>query len=156
MPQSMDVGLREQLRQLDSLYKETDHLYACFARSCDLSDCAYWIMYEIEVSGGSAPLRRVSEQYCYSKQTVSSALKSLEERGLVEVGFEEGSRKNKLVSFTASGATYSAARVVPAIEAETRAFAALSPDDRAQLVGLVAKYVSAVRAELDSLGREGN
>ena len=40
-------------RQLDALYQKTDKIYYEFARGCGLSETAYWILYALEVSGGS-------------------------------------------------------------------------------------------------------
>lgn len=107
MARSTQDSLREQSRQMDCLYNETDRLYNGFARSCGLSECAYWVMYEIEVSSGSASLRGMAEAFSLSKQTLSSAVKSLEAKGLIELSFEEGSRKNKVASFTEAGRAFS-------------------------------------------------
>ena len=106
MARSTQDSLREQSRQMDCLYNETDRLYNGFARSCGLSECAYWVMYEIEVSSGSASLRGMAEAFSLSKQTLSSAVKSLEAKGLIELSCEEGSRKNKVASFTEAGRAF--------------------------------------------------
>ena len=154
MARSTQDSLREQSRQMDCLYNETDRLYNGFARSYGLSECAYWVMYEIEVSSGSASLRGMAEAFSLSKQTLSSAVKSLEAKGLIELSFEEGSRKNKVASFTEAGRAFSRERIVPAIEAESRAFGSLEPEERERLVALVSKYARAIRRELDAL-KEG-
>lgn len=154
MARSAQNSLREQSRQMDCLYNETDRLYSGFARSCGLSECAYWVMYEIEVSSGSASLRGMAEAFSLSKQTLSSAVKSLEAKGLIELSFEEGSRKNKVASFTEAGRAFSRERIVPAIEAESRAFGSLEPEERERLVALVSRYARAIRRELDAL-KEG-
>lgn len=154
MARNTQDSLREQSRQMDCLYNETDRLYSGFARSCGLSECAYWVMYEIEVSSGSASLRGMAEAFSLSRQTLSSAVKSLEAKGLIELAFEEGSRKNKVASFTEAGRAFSRERIVPAIEAESRAFGSLEPEERERLVALVSKYARAIRRELDAL-KEG-
>ena len=153
-PEASSASLREQSRQLDCLYNETDRLYGEFARSCGLSECAYWLMYDIEVAGGRVPLRRVAEDWSFSRQTLSSAAKVLESKGLITLAFEEGSRKNKVASFTPAGTEFSRQRIVPAIEAETRAFAALSADERRELVRLAARYAGAIGDELRTLRGE--
>ena len=154
MARSAQDSLREQSRQMDCLYNETDRLYNGFARNCGLSECTYWVMYEIEVSSGSASLRGMAEAFSLSKQTLSSAVKSLEAKGLIELSFEEGSRKNKVASFTEAGRAFSRERIVPAIEAESRAFGSLEPEERERLVALVSRYARAIRRELDAL-KEG-
>ena len=151
-PPSAD--LREQSRQLDCLYNETDRLYGEFARSCGLSECAYWLMYDIEVAGGRVPLRRVAEDWSFSRQTLSSAAKVLESKGLITLAFEEGSRKNKVAEFTSDGTRFSRERIVPASEAKTSAFASLLPDERRTMVRLAAKYADAIGHELSALRGE--
>lgn len=39
-------------RELDCLYLEADRIYYGFARRCGLSNCAYWMMYDIERADG--------------------------------------------------------------------------------------------------------
>ena len=154
MARSAQNSLREQSRQMDCLYNETDRLYNGFARSCGLSECAYWVMYEIEVSSGSASLRGMAEAFSLSKQTLSSAVKSLEAKGLIDLSFEEGSRKNKVASFTEAGRAFSRSRIAPACAAVSRGFGSLVPVAGPRLVALVSRYARAIRRELDAL-KEG-
>lgn len=70
---------------LDYLYNAADKLYMQFARSCGLSTCAYWMLYDLTRAGGEASLRDICDSWAYSKQTINSALKSLEGRGLIEL-----------------------------------------------------------------------
>lgn len=140
-------------RALDVLYQKTDKIYYEFARGCGLSETAYWILYAVEVSGGSVPQAVIVEEFSYSKQTVNSSLKSLEARGLVRLSFVEGSRKAKVVSFTDEGRAFSEERIVPAIAAEDRAFSSLSPDERAEFLRLARAYTEAVDRELAALAK---
>ena len=48
------------------------------------------------------------------------ALKVLEERGLINLTFAEGSRKSKVASLTVAGAAFSETYIVPAAQAEQR------------------------------------
>ena len=141
-------------RQLDALYQKTDKIYYEFARGCGLSETAYWILYALEVSGGSIAQASIAEEFSYSRQTVNSALKALEARGLAELSFVEGSRRKKLVSLTDTGRAFNAERIVPAIEAEDRAFASLSPEERAEFLRLAAAYTDAIDRELARLAPE--
>ena len=141
-------------RVIDVLYRESDKLYYELARDCGLSETAYWIIYALEVSGGSVTQRQIASDFSYSKQTVNSALKTLEARGLVELAPDEGDRRAKLVSLTAAGRAFAEERVRPAIAAEDRAFTSLAPAERAELVRLVRAYASAIDAEVTRL-REG-
>lgn len=143
-------------RALDVLYQKTDKVYYEFARGCGISETAYWILYAVEVSGGSVAQRVISEMFSYSKQTVNSALKTLEAKGLISLDFAEGSRKAKVVSLTPVGRAFSDERIVPAIEAEDRAFSSLSVEERSEFLRLARAYTAAIDRELAALGaREG-
>lgn len=143
-------------RSFDRLYRKTDKLYYLLSRDCGLSESAYWLMYAIYTCGGQTPVRNLVDECLYSKQTVNSALRSLESRGLVEMSFCEGSRKAKQVSFTEAGRAMATERIVPANLAERRAFCALTPEEQVEMLRLVDKYVEAVETQVSLMeGKEG-
>ena len=47
-------------RELDYLYNEIDKLYHVYAHGCGVSDCAYWMLYDLEVAGGELPLAELT------------------------------------------------------------------------------------------------
>ena len=144
-------GQPASAREIDVLYRESDKLYYELARGCGLSETAYWIMYALEVSGGSVTQRQIAGDFSYSKQTVNSALKTLEARGLVTLAPAESDRRTKLVSLTSAGRAFADERIRPAIAAEDRAFAALAPVERAELLRLVRAYADAIETEVARL-----
>lgn len=139
------------VRDIDVLYQETDRLYYELARGCGLSDSAYWILYDVEAAGGRIPQRVIGEAHSLSRQTVNSSIKSLEARGLVRLEFEPGSRKHKDVLLTDEGKAFCKERVVPAMQAEERAFLSLGADERREFMRLVRAYADAVDVELARL-----
>ena len=114
-------------RQLDVLYQKTDKVYYELARGCGLSETAYWILYAVEVSGGSATQARIAEEFSYSRQTVNSALKTLEARGLVELASSEGDRRAKVVSLTPEGRAASCPPSRPRTARSARSFPRSAP-----------------------------
>lgn len=148
---SKNRDLWERSRKLDCIYAETNRLYSEVAKSCGLSDCAYWIMYEIEVAGGAASVRSFVETSFSSRQTINSALKTLVAKGLITLDFEAGSHKNKAATFTEAGREFSRRRIQPAIEAEASAFGTLLPADQDEILRLASSYAAAVRAQLEAL-----
>ena len=141
----LDVAL------LDCMYREADKLYHEVASGCGLSDCAYWMLYEVVRKGGATSMSDLVETWCFSRQTISSAVKSLERVGLVSSSFASGSRKRKVVVLTEPGRAFAERRIVPAMEAEQRAFESLPVDERRELLRLVEKYTRAIDAELSSI-----
>ena len=141
-------------RELDYLYNEIDKLYHEYARGCGLSDCAYWMLYDIQMASGPLPLQKITSAWSYSKQTINSALKSLQERGLVVLDYVEGSRKSKAASLTDAGRAFADRYIVPAFEAEERAFATLGQAERSELIRLVRCYADALEAQLSAMRAE--
>lgn len=142
------VSLETWVNSFDRLYRKTDRLYYEMARGCGIPEAAYWLMYAIFSQGGQMPVKGISEACGYSKQTVSSALRKLEEQGLVQTAFCEGSRKAKQVTFTEKGERLVQEQIVPANKAERRAFKALTQAEQAELLRLIEKYVEQVEKEI--------
>jgi DNA-binding MarR family transcriptional regulator len=138
-------------RDIEVMYQEVDRLYYKLARGCGLSETAYWILYEIVMAGGSATQQAIAQTHSMSRQTVNSALKSLEQKGLVSISFAEGSRRSKVVKLTDAGQSLCDKRIVPGINAEKNAFDALPEQDRIEFVRLGREYAAAVRAEVERL-----
>lgn len=137
---------------LDMLYKETDRLYVELSRGSGLSACAYWVMYAIEVGGGTVTQRQIIDRIYYPKQTVSSAVRSLEGKGLLVLAADDADRRSKLVTLTEAGRVFARRHLDPAMQAEARAFARLGPEKAARLVSLANEYARAVHAEVEAMG----
>ena len=135
-------------RDIDVLYRESDKLYYELARDCGLSETAYWIMYALEVSGGSVTQRQIAGDFSYSKQTVNSALKTLEARGLVELAPAEGDRRSKLVSLTEEGERVASAWNAACIEEGEAMLEGFSESERAAF----ADYLARAHANLKRYG----
>lgn len=143
-----DAGWVASSLEWDRLDKEMDKLHHEVARGCGISDKAYWILSAIEESGGTAPLQELYTRWSYARQTVSSSVSSLVDRGLVELSYVEGSRKRKVASLTPAGRAFSERHIVPAMQAEERAFQTLSPQEQDELLRLLHRYSDAIRVEL--------
>lgn len=143
--------LAAMAQRLDHGYNQVDKLYYEVARACGLPECSYWMIYDIVQHGGSRPVAALCSEWGYSKQTINSALKSLESRELIELSFELGSRKSKQASLTPAGMVFAKENIVPGIEAERRAFCMLTADERATLLELANKYTEALDAEFTSM-----
>ncbi len=135
----------------DRLFRESDKLYHRLAAHCDLSETAYWVTYGIYMQGGTISVRDLVELGDMPKQSVNSALKTLEAKGYVTLGFCEGSKKAKVVSLTPAGHAFCDQKIRPANRAERRAFEALTPSEQVEFLRLVEKYVSAIQIDVSNL-----
>ena len=66
------------LVDFDRLLNGLDHIYSEFSRACGLSDCAYWMLVDTSAAGGSVAVSRLTSEWFYSKQTINSAIKTLD------------------------------------------------------------------------------
>ena len=134
----------------DRMLNGLDRIYSEFARTCGLSDCAYWMLVDTSAAGGSVAVSRLTSEWFYSKQTINSAIKTLRARGLATLEFAEGSRKNKVVSLTEKGRQFAGRYALPALKAEQRAFAALESCEQREIMRLIGKFSHALSDECDA------
>lgn len=143
--------LAAMAQRLDHGYNQVDRLYYEVARACGLPECSYWMIYDIVQHGGSRPVAALCSEWGYGKQTINSALKHLSMRGLVDLVYAEGSRKNKVAQLTAEGVRFSKRFIAPALDAEVKALSTLTATERKRFEALVNKYDAALSLELTKL-----
>ena len=123
---------KDLLAQMDRFYLETDEIYRQGARKAGLSDSAFGILYSLMLNDGLTQ-KQLCERSFTAKQTVSSSVRRLVERGLALP--EEGSERNAPIWLTAAG----------------RAVEALNASERATLARLLERYTTALRTEFGAL-----
>lgn len=62
---------------------ELDNLYSRFPKSCGLSEAEYWSL--LLIYEGIVTQSRISEQLFLSRQTLNSAFKQLQKKGLIRL-----------------------------------------------------------------------
>lgn len=144
------VSLVDFDRMLNGLVR----IYSEFARTCGLSDCAYWMLVDTSTAGGSIAVSRLTSEWFYSKQTINSAIKTLTARGFATLEFAEGSRKNKVVSLTEEGRRFAKRYAMSAQGAEQRAFDALEPCEQREIMRLIGKFSQVLGDECEAFKRQ--
>lgn len=86
-----------------------------------------------------------------SKQTVNSCVKQLSEKGYIETKPSPDNLREKLVVLTSSGKELCAKTASRVYAAECAAFAALSSEERRQLILLNKKHIDALENEFDKI-----
>ena len=142
------------LVDFDRMLNGLDHIYSEFSRTCGLSDCAYWMLVDTSAAGGSVAVSRLTSEWFYSKQTINSAIKALTARGFATLEFAEGSRKNKVVCLTKEGRQFAERYAIPAQRAEQRAFDALEPQERREIMRLIGKFSQVLGDECEAFKRQ--
>lgn len=132
---------RQLLARFNSLYKEMDDVYHSLARHFGLSDCALWILYTMKESQEPLTQSRLCELLSLSKQTVNSALKTLEASGYIRLEAVLGNHKSKQVLFTDSGNLFAQRTIDQVMDMERQAFEQFSTEEQTMLFHLLEAYV---------------
>lgn len=142
-----------QLAALNQSYKEMEHIYHWYARRHGLSDAHLWLLYSLYESQ-SHTQREISSIWHYPPQTVNSALKSLERKGLILLEDVPGNKRNKRVALSGRGTALAREIIHPLICAEQRAIQSLGEAETDALVALTGKYTELLQAELAKQGAQ--
>lgn len=153
---SMDTQISEQLTTFNQLSKELDEIYHGYAVSRGMSDTALWILWIIWDCKDGYTQRELSNEWHCSPQTINSALKGLEKKGLVELKLAPGSKKNKQIHLTDAGREFAQQVVEPLVQAERRAFAGLDEQERILLLKLLRKHTALLAEEINTIKQKSS
>ncbi len=141
-----------QITLYNQLIKEMDDLYRVYAKQCNLSETAFWILYCVREREKEAfTQREICDYWFYKPQTVNSALKNMTEEGLLTLRAEDGNRKNKRIYLTEKGKETVESIVVPLMEAERRALAAIGEQEAEVFLQTMKKHTELFREEIAEL-----
>lgn len=152
----MSDEIVEQLVWYNRLYKEMDELYHDYAKGHGLSDSAFWMLYSLVErmllkKEGAYTQKELCDDWSFSRQTINSALKSLEKQGIIMLAAIEGNRKNKEIVLTEQGKEIVNRSIIPLMGAERAAFGRLGDSDRDKFLQLTQKHMNLLKEEVGML-----
>lgn len=127
----MDRNAYQMLIAFNRETKKLDDVYRSAAKSCGISECAFWILYTLRVE--------ICEFLIEPKQTVNSALKKLEAEGYLTLS-AGADQRSKRVCLTEKGERFVKAHVDRVPEAEAAALGAMTAAERDALIRLTGRY----------------
>ena len=135
----MDRNAYQMLIAFNRETKKLDDVYRSAAKSCGISECAFWILYTLRVEEKSFTQAEICEFLIEPKQTVNSALKKLEAEGylILSAGADQ---RSKHVCLTEKGERFVKAHVDRVPEAEAAALGAMTAAERDALIRLTGRY----------------
>lgn len=148
------MKISELISEFNQCYKEINKLYHDYAKSNGLSDSVLWMLYFLYENQEGYTQRQLSSEWGYAPQTVNSALKGMERKGLIELILLPGSRKNKRVILTEAGRNMAREIIAPLMKAEQNALCALSDQERIELLSLEEKHIRLLKNEIIKLSSE--
>lgn len=141
----------DRLKMYNQICKEMDIVYHNYAKKCNLSDMAYWILYSIAENDEYFTQRDFCKDWFFAPQTVNSALKDLEKKGIICLEAVSGNKKNKLIKPTENGKKFIERFILPLIDTERESFASLSKEECELMLSVTKKYVSILKEKVGIL-----
>ena len=135
----MDRNAYQMLIAFNRETKKLDDVYRSAAKSCGISECAFWILYTLRVEEKSFTQAEICEFLIEPKQTVNSALKKLEAEGYLTLS-AGADQRSKRVCLTEKGERFVKAHVDRVPEAEAAALGAMTAAERDELIRLTGRY----------------
>jgi len=145
----MDRNAYQMLIAFNRETKKLDDVYRSAAKSCGISECAFWILYTLRVEEKSFTQAEICEFLIEPKQTVNSALRGLEGKGILALQQYKG--RAKKVVLTEAGREYAAQTAGRLFAAEVRALDAWPTEEINEYICLMEKYVAGLRAQIEQL-----
>ena len=97
------ISYPEFSRIYNGLQKESNQLYRLLSKHYGISDSECWILYVLREEGRPLTQTELCNTLYLSKQTVNSALKSLEADGYIRLECASGNRRSKNIHLTEAG-----------------------------------------------------
>ena len=129
----MDRNAYQMLIAFNRETKKLDDVYRSAAKSCGISECAFWILYTLRVEEKPFTQAEICEFLIEPKQTVHSALKKLEAEGYL-ARTSGADLRSKRVALTEKGEQFARAWIDRVLEAEAAALCAMPEAERARLL----------------------
>ena len=133
------------------LYKETDDLYRRLAKHYGLSDSAFWILYLIEEAPQPITQTELVNALFLSKQTINSALKSLEQSGHIRLTSDPAGGWGKYLHLTKLGKALAERTIRPVFQMEERAFHGMTTQQQRGLLELNRLNLELLRQESEQI-----
>lgn len=135
----MEVKQGSEMREFDRLFRKIDQCYHNISVRMGLSDTTGQILYAMIELGDGCLQTEIAKWYSCSKQTVSSAVKVMERKGLLWL--EPGKGRDMHLHLTNSGQELVERTIYPMIDMENSVFSAMTPEESREFLRMIRQYV---------------
>ena len=154
-----NIGAERQLSEYNHVYKENTAIYRDLSVRMGMTESTFWILYTLRVEEAPVTQSDMCAILGYPKQTVNSALKKLEQEGLLTLSGGRGrsglvGRFIGQLGLTETGMKLAEQTIDFVIEAEQRALLDLSSEEQAQLLTLMRRYNDALTFHFSAIDKE--
>ncbi len=148
------MKITDYIEQIEQQRKEQDFIYHNVAVKFGLSDTAMWVLYNVYASKDIITQQELCRQCFLAKQTVNTAITSLSKNGYVELEVIPGTRNQKKILLTSKGNTLAKSTIALLIDAEYRAYSALSHEELETYLEMTTRLTISLREETEKLQGE--
>ena len=145
--------MNQELFKWNQLVKQQDGIYHRCARACGLPDAQFWVLYALCETPEPLCQNSFCDSWCYSKQTINTAVAALEKRGLITLTFAPGSRKQKDVSLTEEGEVFCRTHIRTVQSIEEKVLGNVPKEEKKAFFRTFAQLMEGLEQELDEEGR---
>lgn len=139
----------EQKCVLDSIYNQQEGIYYKIAQSAGMAEIPYRIMYALCEHKENWSQIDICRERNYAKQSVNTAISKLVKQGYVSlIPDKTAPRNRKTIALTEAGEQFCDHWVRPVVEAEIKALAALSDEERELCIALRKKRYEILKDSL--------
>lgn len=143
----MSMHVASELKRFNYLLGELQAAYHDASVKLGVSDSVSNILYTICDAGGKCPIHAICSQTGLSKQTVNSALRNLENDGVVYL--EAADKKTKNVCLTDAGKQFADRTAMRIIEMENEILQSWDRQDVKNYLSLTEKYLRDLQEKVE-------
>lgn len=144
----MERDVSNTLETMNRQFKELASLYHEEAGQYNITSNEFWVWYSLMTQEGEQSQQSICENWSLSKQTINSVVKSMMRRGFVYLESIPGTRNKKSINLTEKGREFGEQVILRVYQAEQRAVARLTADERRFCIDVLEKYLGFLREEL--------
>lgn len=136
-------------QEFNQLLKRMDNVYGEFGKNSGLSNTTFWILYTVKEEKTPYKQKDLCDMWLYSKQTINSALKKLEEQNVIELITVEGNKKDKKIVLTEKGKKIVEEFILPINKIEKKALESI--EKKTEFLKSFRKYIETMEGEIKKL-----
>ena len=137
------------IRRINRMTSELESLYHQASLKLGIADSVSIVMYALHEAGNECLLSDIYKESGISKQTINSAIRSLEADGILYL--EQHIGRAKKVVLTEKGKEYAMQTAARLYQAEMNAFESWSEDEVSTYIRLIEKYNESFRRQIDKM-----
>ena len=135
----MDSSAKQTLKIFNEIIKENNNIYRKVAKSFNLSECTFWILYTIKTSDKDLTQKDLIISLHLPKQTINTSLIKLKEDGILYLE-QSNNHRLKYIKLTEKGILLSQQSVEVVIDKEIQALSTFTNEEHKTLLNILRRY----------------